>query len=72
MSGTRWLARPRRGRHRNTDERATTSTALAQASLLMVDVARTFTFAEVAQAHELLARGGAGGRIVLTPAESGR
>jgi len=47
-------------------------TALAQASLLVVEVARTFTFAEVQQAHELLARGGAGGRIVLTPAESER
>jgi len=42
-------------------------TALAQASLLAVEVAKTFTFAEVAQAHQLLARGGAGGRIVLIP-----
>jgi len=41
--------------------------ALAQASLLIVEVAKTFTFAEVQQADELLASGGAGGRIVLTP-----
>jgi NADPH:quinone reductase len=47
-------------------------TALAQAALLTVEVATTFTFAEVQQAHALLAHGGAGGRIVLTPAESGR
>jgi NADPH2:quinone reductase len=45
---------------------------LVQASLLAVEVARTFTFAEVQQAHESLARGGAGGRIVLTPAASQR
>jgi NADPH:quinone reductase len=43
-------------------------TALAQASLLTVEVAKHFTFAEVQQAHELLAEGSAGGRIVLTPA----
>jgi NADPH:quinone reductase len=42
-------------------------TALAQAALLTVEVARIFPFDEVQQAHELLARGGAGGRIVLTP-----
>jgi NADPH:quinone reductase len=47
-------------------------TALAQAHMLIVEVAKDFTFAEVAQAHDLLAHGGAGGRIVLTPAESGR
>jgi NADPH:quinone reductase len=47
-------------------------TALAQASLLIVEVAKTFTFAEVQQAHELLAHGGAGGRIALTPAQPGR
>jgi NADPH2:quinone reductase len=44
-------------------------TALAQGRLLVVEVAKNFTFGEVAQAHELLAKGGAGGRIVLTPGE---
>lgn len=47
-------------------------TALAQASLLTVEVAKTFTFAEIQQAHDLLAHGGAGGRIVLASAKPGR
>ena len=46
-------------------------TALAQVHQLVVEVATTFTLAEVREAHELLTRGGAGGRIALTPALMG-
>jgi len=41
-------------------------TALAQAGAFDIKVARTFALAEASAAHELLARGGVGGRIVLT------
>ena len=42
-------------------------TALAQASVFDVRVARTFPLAEAADAHRLLAKGGVGGRLVLLP-----
>jgi NADPH2:quinone reductase len=44
-------------------------TALAQVGAFDINVARTFPLAEARGAHELLARGGAGGRIVLTAYE---
>ena len=40
--------------------------ALAQVGAFDINVARTFPLAEARRAHELLARGGVGGRIVLT------
>ena len=40
-------------------------TALAQTGAFEVTVARSFPLAQAAEAHRLLARGGAGGRIVL-------
>ena len=42
-------------------------TALAERGLLRVVVARTFPLAEASEAHELVAEGHAGGKVVLVP-----
>ena len=47
-------------------------TALAQAGAFEVTVARSFPLAQASEAHRLLSKGGAGGRIVLRPADSGK